>query len=635
MMAPAFADDIQQMPGSDRPDARTISNIVSAQQNAMPNPQRASDFLWQWGQFLDHDLGLTDGTDPPEPADIPIPKGDAFFDPDGTGTAVMAFNRSIYDSDSGTGADNPREQMNEVTAWIDASNVYGSDAVRAAALRTNDGTGRLRTSAGNLLPFNTEGLPNAGGASPELFLAGDVRANEQVALAAMHTLFVREHNRLAEAIAADNPALSGDQIYARARRLVGAQMQIITYEEFLPALLGEGALEVYQGYRADVDASIMTEFSTASFRFGHSLLSPVLLRVDAQGGVIQAGHLPLKQGFFAPQRILEEDGIEPLLRGLASQVAQTVDPFVVDDVRNFLFGLPGDGGFDLVALNIQRGRDHGLPDYNYVRADLGLEPKPDFASVASDALIRERLESAYQGVDQIDLWVGGLAEDAIPGAHVGELIFTVLKHQFEALRDGDRFWYERSLRGEELAEIRATRLSNIIRRNTAIGGEIDDDVFHVAAEPPEPDRPAPSGGAGALGWIGVLGLVPAWYRLRRKTAGDRPQGGLPQRAIQGFAQGDGHDKPGASSGEASGDGPGQHMGGYRIADVDIGEGPIRSTHAHSAQHGAFEHIYAGRVACEFGPADRAGQHGDEIDLQLARKLPGVDRSQHRHAPSNL
>ncbi len=212
----------------------------------------------------------------------------------------MSFNRSFYDAPTGTDAGNPRQQVNEITAWIDASNVYGSDAERAMALRTLDGTGRLKTSAGNLLPFNTQGLSNAGGDSDSLFLAGDVRANEQVGLTAMHTLFVREHNRQARLIARANPALSGDQIYLRARRIVGAEMQVITYREYLPALLGGAALPPYSGYRPALDASISNLFSTGPYRYGHSALSPTLLRLDAQGNEIPEGNLALREAFFAP-----------------------------------------------------------------------------------------------------------------------------------------------------------------------------------------------------------------------------------------------------------------------------------------------------------------------------------------------
>ncbi len=475
-----YSDGISELSGVDRPGPREISNAVNDQTESIENPLNSSDFLWQWGQFLDHDIDLTDAADPLEMVDISVPTGDPFFDPDSTGTRVITFNRSIYDKLTGTDINNPREQLNEITAWIDASNVYGSDEQRALALRTNDGTGRLKTSDGNLLPFNTEGLRNAGGTSEDLLIAGDVRANEQVALTALHTLFVREHNRLAGIIANENPGLTGEGIYQRTRRIVGAQMQVITYEEFLPALLGQGSIPTYEGYDPTVNARIMNIFSTAAYRFGHSALSPLLLRLDSNGNEIDEGHLLLRDAFFAPLRIIDEGGIEPLLRGLANQLSQRVDVFIIDEVRNFLFGQPGSGGFDLASLNIQRGRDHGLPGYNDVREALGLGRVEDFSEISSDTEIQDRLSSAYGSVDNIDLWVGGLAEDLIPGSHLGELFTTILKMQFEFLRDGDRFWYELVLSDDELLDIQNTRLSDIIRRNTLIGNEIQDDVFRVA-----------------------------------------------------------------------------------------------------------------------------------------------------------
>ena len=475
-----YGDLTSSLAGSGRPGARFISNTVSAQDESVPNFRSASDFLWQWGQFIDHDLDLTDGVDPAEPANVPIPAGDAWFDPDGTGMVELRFNRSVYDPNSGTDRINPRQQLNEITGWIDASNVYGSDIERAMALRTNDGTGRLRTSAGNLLPFNEAGLSNAGGPDPTLFLGGDVRANEQLGLTAMHTLFVREHNRLADEIAARDPNLAGEDIYQRARRIVGAQMQVITYEEFLPVLLGPDALRRYEGYDEFVDASIANVFSTAAFRLGHSMLSAEILRLDADGNEIAAGHLPLRDAFFAPQTLINEGGIEPMLRGLASQACQQIDVLVVDDVRNFLFGAPGQGGFDLVALNIQRGRDHGIPDYNALRQGLGLSTKSAFTEITSSLDLQDRLAMAYGSVDDMDAWVAGLAEDPVPGSMLGELFHTIVARQFARLRDGDRFWYERILSEEERREVDDTRLADIIRRNTEIGAEINDNVFLVS-----------------------------------------------------------------------------------------------------------------------------------------------------------
>ncbi|MDP3937074.1 MAG: peroxidase family protein [Deltaproteobacteria bacterium] len=472
-----YGDGVWTPAGADRPSAREISNLVCAQGSLLPISVPVTSFVWQWGQFLDHDIDLTAGGAPAEPFDIPVPLGDPYFDPFGTGTQVIAVDRSVYDPATGTASGNPRQQMNLITAYIDASNVYGSDSVRAAALRTNDGTGRLKTSAGDLLPFNTGGLPNAGGTSPSLFLAGDVRANEQVGLTALHTLFVREHNRVAARIHHHEPELSDDEIYERARRIVSAEMQVITYKEFLPYLLGPGALAPYTGYDPDVDPGIGNIFSTASYRFGHSMLPDELLRLDQKGVDIPQGNLPLRNAFFAPGVIVNEGGIDPLLRGLAAQRPQEVDAMLVDDIRNFLFGPPGSGGFDLASLNLQRGRDHGLPGYNQTRADMGLAPAATFADITSDPALQAALQQAYGTVDQVEAWVGGLSEDHLPGALVGELVFTVLREQFERLRDGDRFWYENSFSKSEISRLEKTRLSDIIRRNTGIGGEIQKDVF--------------------------------------------------------------------------------------------------------------------------------------------------------------
>ncbi len=474
-----YADGVSAMAGAARPSPRVISNVVLAQAVSTQTFNLASDYLWQWGQFLDHDIDLTDGVQPAEPENISIPAGDVHFDPNNAGDVVMPFNRSIYDSNSGLGADNPRQQLNEITGWIDASNVYGSDDERAAALRKLDGSGQLKTSKGNLLPFNTDGLSNAGGPGDTLFLAGDVRANEQVGLTAMHTLFVREHNRLARRIARRNPNMQGDEIYQRARSIVAAQMQVITYKEFLPVLLGPNALTDYSGYNPDVDASIRNEFSTAAYRLGHSLLSPQILRLNRRGKETRFGNLPLRDAFFAPHRIIDEGGIDPILRGLANQACQNLDELIIDDVRNFLFGQPGNGGFDLASLNIQRGRDHGLASYNDTRVALGLAPAASFADISSNSEIQAKLAAAYTTVDDVDLWVGGLAEDKLPDALVGEVFFTILKDQFERLRDGDRFWYENLMSNRRARAIEKTTLARVIRRNTRINKEIQDNVFLI------------------------------------------------------------------------------------------------------------------------------------------------------------
>ncbi len=183
----AYADAISEPSGPRRPSARAVSNAVAVQTEDAYVANGASDYVWLWGQFLDHDISLTPGHDPAEPLDIEVPAGDPWFDPAGTGTQKIGLSRSIYDPRTGTRRSNPRRQLNMITSWHDASNVYGSDTQRARALRRNKGNGLLKTSPGRLLPYNKKGLDNAGGPNPSLFLAGDVRANEQVSLTAMHT----------------------------------------------------------------------------------------------------------------------------------------------------------------------------------------------------------------------------------------------------------------------------------------------------------------------------------------------------------------------------------------------------------------------------------------------------------------
>ena len=484
MAGVSLAYGMTREPELDRPPPRSVSNIVSAQTEPMPNTALATDMVWQWGQFLDHDISLTPEATPGETLRIPIPLGDPVFDPFNSGLRSMAFNRSAVDSGTGTAPDNPREQINAITAFIDASNVYGSDAGRTRALRANDGTGRLKTSTGGLLPFNLDRIENDNGSSRQvqaLFLAGDIRANEQVGLTALHTLFVREHNRLADLM--EDSGMTGQEIFELARKIVGAQMQVVTYNEFLPLLLGPDAIESYEGYKPYIDAGIANEFSTAAYRFGHTMLSPSLLLIDDEG---REQAMSLRGAFFNPAMITQ-GGISRLLRGLATQQAQRVDERLIDNVRNLLFGPPGGPGRDLAALNIQRGRDHGLPDYNSVRMAYGLPPARSFADVCSDPLVQEALESAYGELRYLDLWTAGLSEDHLPGAMLGETFHTIIADQFRRLRDGDRFWFENDpyflANPELLADLRATTLADIIRRNTPIGDEIPDYVF---GGPPRP-----------------------------------------------------------------------------------------------------------------------------------------------------
>lgn len=461
-----YGDGISTPGGEDRPSAREVSNAISAQDESILNDRYLTDLVYVWGQFVDHDIDLTTSADPAEPLEIAVPAGDPYFDPTGSGDAVIGTNRSVYDETTGDSIDNPRQQINQITAFLDGSVVYGSDQATSDALRTFAG-GRMRTSDGDLLPFADE--------TETSFLAGDIRANENVALIGMQTLWVREHNRIADQIAAENPQLTDEQIYQQARSLVTAEIQAITYNEYLPALLGYDAISAYSGYDSTVDPSIANIFSTAAYRFGHSMLSTEVHRLNNDGTVIDAGNLTLAEAFFNPQAIVDH-GIDSVLLGAASDLAEEIDTKVVDDIRNFLFGPPGAGGLDLASLNIERGRDHGLADYNQARIDLGLTPVTSFSDITSDPELAAALEATYGDVNNIDVWVGGLAEDHLPGSSMGELFSTIIADQFERIRDGDRFWYQNVFSGEQLREIENTTLADVMERNTEITG-LQENVF--------------------------------------------------------------------------------------------------------------------------------------------------------------
>lgn len=204
LMRVSFADYPNgKMKGENMPNPRAVSNSCSADDGPSRGGSRLSDMAWQWGQFLDHDIDLTEANGSTE--NIPTADDDPL-------APFIPFERSRASGG---------EQVNSITACIDGSAVYGSDETRASALRSFEG-GKLKMSEGNLLAFNTGGLENAGGGGSVFFIAGDVRANEQLGLAAMHTLWAREHNRLCDAIAEKYDDASEEDIYQLARKIVGA-----------------------------------------------------------------------------------------------------------------------------------------------------------------------------------------------------------------------------------------------------------------------------------------------------------------------------------------------------------------------------------------------------------------------------
>jgi peroxidase len=449
-----------------RPNARSLSNALSKQTTSAPSARGLSNFIMGWAQFLDHDMSLsTSSKGAATNGSAPIPIVDAN---DPFGQTPIAFTRSNFVTNG------DREQINEVTSWIDGSQIYGSDVNRAKALRTNNGLGaKLLTSANNLLPYNTMGLSNQNNGplpAAQLFAAGDVRANENTLLTALQTVFVREHNRLVDVIAAQKPSYTAEQQYQLARKLVGAQLQAITYKEFLPALMGSSAPTV-QAYAYDPsqDGSITNSFSHAAFRFGHSVVGDSLQLANNNGQ--SAGSLAFANSFFNPSLITNDPSlIDKALMGASLQTSQEIDLLIADSVRNVMFGPPGSGagGTDLMAVDIQRGRDHGIVDYSELRVAYNLSAVTSFSQIPTTAATRTKLQNLYgnANINQVDAIVGAVAETHLPGSSLGPLMTEIIKNQFIRSRDGDRFFYTGDYNGLYTGGVLNADIASIVNLNT-------------------------------------------------------------------------------------------------------------------------------------------------------------------------
>lgn len=240
------------------------------------------------------------------------------------------------------------------------------------------------------------------------------------------------------------------------------------------------------------------KFSTMAYRVGHTMISGDLLLANHQGPF---GSVQLRDMFFDPTPFDNDPHfLDHVIGGLMEQLCQEVDAFVVDDVRNFLFGgADGEGTcHDLVALNIQRGRDHGLPMYNDMRDMMKLGKHTEFSDITSDPDVAAALQSVYHTVNHVDAWVGALAEDHVEGSSVGPLIGEIIKDQMERLMHGDPHFYlgETDLFDADLMlnimNVNECTLQLIIKRNTNIDHDASVSAFIVEEVTPLSNMPLTS-----------------------------------------------------------------------------------------------------------------------------------------------
>ena len=406
------------------PSARFVSHTFHTSENISSTD--ATHMLTQWGQFLDHDLTLTPeneehGCCEDNTADecfpILVPSNDSFYQSHSVN--CLEFARSVAHCEENGGT---RQQTNAITSFVDASNVYGSDNDTAVSLRS--------LVDGKLLIEDNELLPQVDGEE----VAGDTRALEMPGLATMHTLFVREHNRLCDLIKAARPGWNDEEIYQNARRILIAEYQSITYGGFLPVVLGSKNMNNLKlskkgsKYKPEVNPTMTNEFATASFRFGHSMIQGLikLFHTDNSG---QFDEYFLHENFF--NMYTYRESMENILMGLITQPAQEFDKEITSETTNLLFPEEGHSfGSDLAARNIQRGRDHGLPgfccyyklyDDKKHNCKKGWGKKYRNISPKNWAL----LKTIYDHPKDIDLFTGLLAQKSHNGALGGKVIMKM------------------------------------------------------------------------------------------------------------------------------------------------------------------------------------------------------------------
>jgi hypothetical protein len=381
-----------------------------------------SQFAWVWGQFMDHTFGLAQA---------------------GTQAADLPFNTSDplerFRNDFGTIPFTPDarvqgQNINTVSSYIDAFNVYGGTNARLDWLRDGtvdgdptDNAATLMLPGGYLPRADARGNANT---APTMAVdgalrtdpssrreAGDVRANENMALTAMQTLFAREHNRIVRAInaTARGRLLSDETKFQFARRVVGAEEQYVTYNEFLPAMGVQ--LPQFSGYNRSVNASLSNEFATVGYR-AHSqvhgefelndgtLSASAIAALQKQGVEVDGADVkvPLGVAFFNPD-LVNTLGLGPVLAGFAGERQYKNDEQMDESMRSVLFQVPGraadpascfefsptppapdcfSGVVDLGAIDVARARDHQLPSYNAMRQLYGLPAVTSFKQITGE-----------------------------------------------------------------------------------------------------------------------------------------------------------------------------------------------------------------------------------------------------------
>ncbi|CAI5453335.1 unnamed protein product [Caenorhabditis angaria] len=497
--------------GSPLPSTRYISNKLH-DEGVNPHYSPSVNHLhMQIGQFIAHDVIFMpssvakDGSDlnclscsspttvSSNCAPIPVPTDDAYFKQNGTTPRCIRLTRSL-NGQTGFGV---RTQIDQNTHFLDMSTVYGSSDCEAQSVRSFvNGQLKEYTTLGYTLPPQNFNDSNCQSTNPYYcFTAGDFRNCLHPALLPLHSLFIKEHNRLATLAKQVRPNINDEDLYQFVRRIMVALWQNIVYTEYLPKLLTDKYLTDFKLkttgqpgiYNNSQNPSLSAEFTAAAFRFGHSQARQNFTRQDVNNNTI--GQYDLGNNIFYSDQVYQKQlgGWETMLNGLLRTPGMVADRYYSFPIRNQLFetrGQPG-SGVDLVAVNIMRGRDVGLQPYVKYRSAAGLSSVNtwnDLSSTFSSTNLAA-LKTVYADPADIDLYTGLIMETPLTGSQIGPTASYIIAEQFNRLKTGDRFFYENfvpntvGFRPEQIQAIRQIKLAKIICDNTGIVSRVPSDIF--------------------------------------------------------------------------------------------------------------------------------------------------------------
>ncbi|KAF8357420.1 bli-3 [Pristionchus pacificus] len=483
------------------PSARAISDLVFKGPSGIRNKRNMTTMLAFFSQVVAYEImHSTQISCPLEQIKIKVPQCDGVFDKECEGKTEIPFTRAKYDKQTGHGFNAPREQVNERTAWIDASFLYSTQIPWIESMRSFT-NGTLKEGAPGYPPLNNPHIPLINPPPPQihrlmnperLFILGDSRINENPGLLSFGLVLFRWHNVQARRMQAAHPDWTDEELFQAARRWVIATLQKIVLYDFVPALLGNpNAVPPYTKYMPEIPPTISHAFATCAFRFPHSIVPPAMLlrRRDAKCAFrTEVGGFPalrLCQNWWNAQDIVQEYSVDEIILGMASQIAEAEDNIVVEDLRDYIFGPMHFTRLDVVSSSIMRGRDNGVPNYNALRRSFELPPR-SWATInpemyKSNPELFHNLSALYgDDISRLDAYVGGMLET--DGFGPGELFSSIITNQFKRIRDSDRFWFENRLNNifsdEEISELRNLTLRDIITQTTDIGEtHLQEDIF--------------------------------------------------------------------------------------------------------------------------------------------------------------